>query len=96
MENMSKVTKIITSIRFLYVGIAFALVCNSVYNAYDKMRAEDVATRQVYQTSDKRRYPSITFCYKYHHRSKRAIDNYLPKIYEKAKTKGNYIEVYLL
>ena len=85
---MSKLSVVITSMRYLYVGLAFALVGNGFYNAYDKMRTEDVSTRQVYHTSEQRRYPSITFCYKYNHGTKRAIDNYLPKIYENAKSRG--------
>ena len=86
---MSKLSVVITSMRYLYVGLALALVGNGFYNAYDKMRTEDVSTRQVYHTSEQRRYPSITFCYKYNHGTKRAIDNYLPRIYENAKRKGN-------
>ena len=85
---MGKLNTAITSIRYVYVGIAIALVCNGFYHAYEKMRTEDVSTRQVNKYSDRRRYPSITFCYKYKHGSKRAIDNYLPKFYEKAKAKG--------
>ena len=87
---MSRVGALITIIRYVYVGIAFGLVCNAFYKEYVKFIKEDVSRRQEYKTSEQRRYPSITFCNKYKHGSKHVIDNYLSKFVEKAKANGNF------
>ena len=89
-NTVGYLNKFIRFTRYLYVLIAMVLVCLGFYNAYEKFQSEDVSTRQEYRTSAQRRYPSITFCYKYKHGSKRVIDNYLPKFYEEAKRKGTY------
>ena len=74
----------------MYVGIAVGLVGNAFYNEYEKMMTEDVSRRQEYRNSEQRRYPSITFCNKFKHGSKQAVDNYLPKFVEKARDNGNF------
>ena len=89
-NTVGYLNKFIKFTRYLYVIIAMILVILGFYNAYDKFQSEDVSTRQEYRTSAQRRYPSITFCYKYKHGTKRAIDNYLPKFYEVAKRKGTH------
>ena len=88
---MSKLNSIITLIRYVYVVIAVGLVCNAIYKEYDKMVTEDVSRRQEYHTSKQRRYPSVTFCYKFKHGTKQVMDNYLPKFVEKAKNNGMYL-----
>ena len=86
---MKKVSFMIVIIRYVYVGIALCLVCNAFYKEYEKWIAEDISRRQEYSTSEQRKYPSITFCYKFEHGTKQVIDNYLPKFVEKAKKNGN-------
>ena len=78
--------------RVIYVVIAAVVVCHGFYNAYLKYKAEDVATRQEYQVPDKLRYPSVTFCYKYKHGSKRIFNNFLQRFYEVAKKKGSLFQ----
>ena len=87
-NSVGYVDKLITYTRYLYLLIGMVLVCLGFYNAYFKFQSEDVSTRQEYKTSDQKRYPSLTFCYKYKHGTKRMIDNYLPKFYEEAKRRG--------
>ena len=79
--------------RCMYVIIAAVVVCHGFHNAFQKMMAEDVSTRQENQAVDKMRYPSITFCYKYKHGLKRVFDNLLPRFYEEAKNKGTFFEL---
>ena len=79
---------IISVVRCIYVLVAAGIVCRGFYHAIEKFISEDVSTRQEYHTVERRRYPSITFCYKYKHGTKRVIDNYLPKFKDKAKEKG--------
>ena len=76
--------------RCIYVVIAVVVVCHGFHQAFIKFKNEDVSTRQEYQALDKIRYPSVTFCYKYKHGSKRVFDNFLPKFYEVAKDKGTF------
>ena len=87
---MVELNTIMTTIRYVYVGIALGLVGNAFYNEYEKMMTEDVSRRQEYRNSEHRRYPSITFCNKFKHGSKQAVDNYLPKFVEKARDNGNF------
>ena len=77
--------------RVIYVVIAAVVVCHGFYNAYLKHKAQDVSTRQEYQVPDKLRYPSVTFCYKYKHGTKRVFNNFLPRFYGVAKKNGNLI-----
>ena len=86
----TKLGAVINFVRCVYVVVAAVIVCRGFYHAYEKFKSEDVSTRQEYNSVDKLRYPSITFCYKYKHGSKRAIDNYLPRLAEKAKNKGKH------
>ena len=81
---------IISVVRCIYVLVAAAIVCRGFYHAIEKFISEDVSTRQEYHTIERRRYPSITFCYKYKHGTKRVIDNYLPKFRNRAREKGIY------
>ena len=93
-ENRSKniwyLSNFIKSTRNLYIIVAIVLVCRGFYNAYEKLQYEDISIRQEYRTSPQRRYPSITFCYKYKHGTKRVFESYYPKFYEEAKRKGIY------
>ena len=84
----ARLKSFLTFVRFVYVAVATGIVCRGFYHAYEKFISEDVSTRQEYNTADKLRYPSITFCYKYKHGSKRVLDNYLPKFTEKAQNEG--------
>ena len=88
---MKKVSFMIIIIRYVYVGIALCLVCNAFYKEYEKWIAEDISRRQEHRAFEQRRYPSITFCYKFDHGKKQAIDNYLPKFVEKAKKNGKHL-----
>ena len=89
-NNIRYLGKFINSTRNLYIIVAVVLVCRGFYNAYEKLQFEDVSIRQEYRTSSQRRYPSITFCYKYKHGTKRVFESYFPKFYEEAKRKGIY------
>ena len=86
----TKLGIVINFVRCVYVVVATIIVCRGFYHAYEKFRSEDVSTRQEYNSVDKLRYPSITFCYKYKHGSKRAFDNYLLRLAKKAKHEGKY------
>ena len=57
-----------------------------------KMMSQDVFTRREVKVAEKLRYPSVTFCYKYKHGSKRVFDNYLPRLYEQAKKNGMFLK----
>ena len=74
--------------RWMYIAIASLIVIRGFYNGYEKMKRGDVLSREVRLVFNKMRYPSITFCYKYKHGSKKVSDIYLPKHYEKAKETG--------
>ena len=86
--NFSCLLQLLFFARYIYIVIAMVLVCHGFYQAYIKFKNEDVSTRQEYQALDKLRYPSVTFCNKYKTGSKRVFDNFLPKFYEVARTKG--------
>lgn len=85
---MNQLISLFSITRYVYVGIAFGFVCNSFYKSYEKFATEDVSRRQEYKTSEQRRYPSITFCYKHEHGTKHVVDNYLSKFVEKARHRG--------
>ena len=84
------ILKCLQFVRYIYILIAVVVVCLGFYNAYQKMISQDVFTRREVKVAEKLRYPSVTFCYKYKHGSKRVIDNFLPRFYESAKDQGTF------
>ena len=75
--------------RRLYLSIAIVVVSKGFYSGYNKLIEEDISYRQENKVFEKMRYPSVTFCYKYNHGSKKVMDNYLPMFYEIAQKNGN-------
>ena len=87
--NTCNMRFVLDGARFVYLSIAIVIVSKGFYSGYNKMVEEDLSYRQEYKVFEKMRYPSVTFCYKYNHGSKKVMDNYLPMFYEIARKNGN-------
>jgi len=88
--NFCNLRFILDGARFLYLVIAIVVVSRGFYKAYRKMIEEDLSYRQEIQFNKTMRYPSVTFCYKYNHGSKKVMDNYFSEFYEKSRNSGKY------
>ena len=88
--NFCNLRFILDGARFLYLVIAIVVVCRGFHKAYMKMIEEDLSYRQEIQFNKTMRYPSVTFCYKYNHGSKKVMDNYFSEFYEKSRNNGKY------
>ena len=78
-------------VRILYLVIAVVITCNACFKSIRKMKEANVLSNEETRVLDHMRYPSITFCYKYKHGSKRAEENYLPYLFENGKHEGNKV-----
>ena len=75
-------------LRNIYVIFGIMVVCYGFYNTMSKAKEGNILMSDQVHVLTKYIYPSVTFCYKFKHGSKSAIENYYPYIYEQGKTSG--------
>ena len=95
MENNNQIKYIIKYSKFMALGIkivyvmfAVCFVSQSFYKIVENMSEGNVLVKEELRVLPKIRYPSLTFCYKYVHGSKHAIQTYNSYFIEKWKGSG--------
>ena len=79
----------VRAIKIGYIIFASCLVCHAFYKAVKRMNAGNVLVKEEVRVLPKIKYPSVTFCYKYKHGSKEAIQTYKSYFSEEWKKSGN-------
>ena len=66
----------VKAIEAVYIVLASCFVGHGIYRTIEKMNERNILVKEEVDVVPMIRYPSLTFCYKYTHGSKRAIDTY--------------------
>ena len=75
-------------INITYIVFASCLVCYGLYKSIERMKEGKVLVREEVRVLPKMKYPSVTFCYKYKHGRKEAMQTYRSHFIEKWKKSG--------
>ena len=80
--------KLLQFLRKGYVILGILCVCYGFYITMSKVKDGHLLVNEKVLVLKKYTYPSVTFCYKFKHGNKAALENYYPYIYEQGKTSG--------
>ena len=81
----------VKAIKIAYIILASCFVCHGFYKTMEKMKEGNILVRDQVYVLPKIKYPSVTFCYKYKHGSKKALETYASHFTQKWKASGKNI-----
>ena len=80
-----------TAIKITYIILASGFVCHGFYKTMEKMKEGNILVKEAVYVLPKIKYPSVTFCYKYKHGSKKALETYASYFTQRWKASGESI-----
>lgn len=85
---------ILNLIKLLYIIFASIMIWHLGIGIWEQIRQGRIHVQEHNRVLPKIKYPSITFCYKYKHGSKKAIHTYSSYFAESWKQSGNKLVVF--